>query len=134
MKKIFALFAIALIVVSCGGFDTEAKIDEVLDIHDEVMPKMGEVMNLKRQVLAKAQEESDSTVVNELRALAKELDDASEAMMVWMREWSKNSQPHVSEESDIAERKLFFEQEIDKVTKVKEDINNSIAAAEAVLK
>ena len=73
MKKIIALLATGLFVVSCGGFDTEAKVDEVLDIHDEVMPKMGEIMNLKRQIPTLAQEESDSTKINELNALAQEL-------------------------------------------------------------
>ena len=53
MKKIFALLVLVLSVASCGGFDTQAKVDEVLDIHDEVMPKMGELMNLKRKVLEK---------------------------------------------------------------------------------
>lgn len=133
MKKVLSLLFILLVVVSCGGFDTKAKVDEVLDIHDEVMPKMGEVMNLKRKVLEKAQAESDSIKVNELRSLAKDLDQASEEMMVWMREWSKNSQPHVNEESDLEDRKAFFAKEMEKVTKVKEDINNSIAAAKKEL-
>jgi len=105
----------------------------VLDVHDEVMPKMGEVMNLKRKVLAKAQEETDTVAVRALRQLAKDLDDANSGMMVWMREWSKNAKPHINEESDLEMRKEFFVQEMERVTKVKEDINGAIAAAKSVL-
>jgi hypothetical protein len=134
MKKIFAFGAVLLLFASCGvSFNTEAKIDEVLDIHDEVMPKIGEVMNLKKKVLEKAEIETDSIKVNELRDLAKQLDDANTGMMVWMREWSANSTPHVTEESSLEERKAFFKEEIEKVSKVRDDINNSIDAAKKEL-
>ena len=134
MKKIFAILLLVLAVSSCGGFDTEAKVDEVLDVHDEVMPKMGEVMNLKRKILDQAQSQTDSIAMNELRAIAKDLDEANNGMMVWMREWSKNAKPHINEQSEIELRKAFFEEEMEKVTKVKEDINGAIAAAKAALK
>ena len=134
MKKIFAILLLVLAVASCGGFDTEAKVDEVLDVHDEVMPKMGEVMNLKRKILDQAQSQTDSIAMNELRAIAKDLDEANNGMMVWMREWSKNAKPHINEQSEIELRKAFFEEEMEKVTKVKEDINGAIAAAKAALK
>ena len=135
MKKIAAFLIIALVVSSCGnGFDTQAKVDEVLNVHDEVMPKMGELMNLKRQILAKAEGETDSIMVKDLRMLAQDLDEAQQGMMVWMREWSKSSAPHVKEESEIEERKAFFTAEIEKVTQVKEAINGSIAEAKEALK
>lgn len=133
MKKVFPLLLLIFVAVSCGGYDTQSKVDEVLSIHDEVMPKMGEVMNLKRQVLAEAQKVTDSAEVTDLRTLAKELDDANSSMMVWMREWSKNSQPHVKEETTIEEREAFFQEEMEKVLMVKENINNSIAAAKKKL-
>lgn len=134
MKKILALFTLLFLATACGGYNTKAKVDEVFELHDEVMPKMGEVMNLKRRVLEQAQNETDSARVNELRDLAKRLDDANTGMMVWMREWSKNADPHVNEETDIEARKAFFEQEMARVTKVKEDINNVISAAKEELK
>jgi len=133
MKKIFALAALLFLFAACSGFDTEAKKNEVLDIHDEVMPKIGQVMNLKKKVLEKAETEADSTKANDLRDLAKQLEDANTGMMVWMRQWSMNSKPHLDEETTIEERKAFFKSEMEKVSKVKEDINNSIAAAKKEL-
>ena len=55
-------------------------------------------------------------------------------MMVWMREWSKSSQPHVKEESVLEARKAFFATEISKVEQVRDDINSSIEVAKEALK
>lgn len=134
IKRFIPFLFLLSIVFACGGYNTKARVDEVFDVHDAVMPKMGEVINLKRKVLEKAQIETDSIKVKELRDLAQKLDNAGEGMMVWMREWSKNSKPHVNEESDLDKRKAFFAAEMEKVTKVKDDINNAIAAAKQELK
>jgi len=137
MKKVFALLLVALFTVSCGGgFDREAARDKVIDVHDEVMPKLDEVMNLKKQVLAKATEVSatESKTADELRDLAAELESARKGMMTWMNDWSKTSTVHVKGESAEEEQKAYFAAEMERVTKVKEDINSSIAAAKKVLK
>ena len=140
MKKQFlSVFTLLFVVFSCGGsFDRQAEVDQILDLHDEVMPKIGEVMNLKKKALAKAAdlEAKDSTDVkiNALRTLAEELENARKAMMKWMNDWSKDSKPHVKGESSIAEQKSFFADEVVRITKVKDDINNSIAAAKEVFK
>ncbi|OEK06540.1 hypothetical protein [Roseivirga misakiensis] len=136
MKKIFALFLITLFVVSCGdGYDRLAERDKVIDVHDEVMPKLGEVMNLRKQVLNKVSEiEGDSSKVESLRDLAMQLDDARKGMMTWMNDWSKTSAKHVNGESTVDEQKAYFAAEMKRVTKVKDDINSSIDEAKEVLK
>lgn len=139
MKRVFGFLLIALFAFSCGGdgYDREAEKDKVIDVHDEVMPKLGEVMNLRKQVLAKATELSTDNPANEsvdaLRDLAAELDAARKGMMTWMNDWSKSSKPHVSGTSTVEEQKAYFAAEMKHVTKVKDDINNSIAAAHNVL-
>ncbi len=134
MKNLLSSLLIVLLVSSCGeGYDTQAEMDKVMAIHDEVMPKMGQVMKLKKQILQKADESSDSTEVNELRDLASDLDKANDGMMVWMRQWSKSANPHIEEKTDVESRKAFFASQMEKVTQVKTDINSSISKAEEAL-
>ena len=139
MKKLLGILAVLLITFSCGdGFDREAEVDKILDLHDEVMPKIGEVMNLRKKVLAKATdlESGDGTneQINALRDLAQDLDNAQKGMMQWMNDWAKKSNPHVKGTSTLEEQKAFFADEVVRVTKVKDDINNSIAEAKEALK
>lgn len=139
MKKVLGLVLIALFTLSCGGgFDAKVEEGKILDVHDEVMPKLGEVMNLRRQVLAKATELAESNPEDEalagLRNLATDLEDARKGMMTWMNDWAKTKTPHTSGQSTEEEQKAFFQSEMERVIKVKDDINSSIAAAKAVLK
>lgn len=135
MKKLISFLFLTLVLVSCGGgYDTDGKVKAVFAVHDEVMPKMGEMMKLKKQLLDKTADLTDSTEIIQLRALAKDLDEAQSGMMVWMREWSKTAQPHIEEKTSEEDRDAFFTAEMEKVEKVKTDINASIAAAEEVLK
>lgn len=135
MKKLTFLFAFTLLLSACGSsFDQQAAFDEVMDMHDAAMPKIGEVMNLKKQVLAKAESATDEAVKAELNTLAEELGTAQEGMMVWMRSWVGAFEPHKNGETTIEEQKAFFAAEMEKVTKVKDDIFNSIEKAKKELK
>ncbi len=139
MKKVLGLVLIAIFTFACGGgFDAKVEEGKILDVHDEVMPKLGEVMSLKRKVLAKATEieadNPDAESLDDLRNLAGELDAAREGMMKWMNDWAKGKEDHVNRTSSEEEQKAFFAAEMALVTKVKEDINSSIAAAKEILK
>ncbi|OEK02254.1 hypothetical protein BFP97_12320 [Roseivirga sp. 4D4] len=139
MKKVLSFVLVAIFTLSCGGgFDAKVEEGKILDVHDEVMPKLGEVMDLRRQVLAKATDLAESNPEDEalegLRSLATELEDARKGMMTWMYDWAKTKTPHVSGQSTEEDQKAFFQAEMERVTKVKDDINSSIAAAKAVLK
>ncbi|RKQ50562.1 hypothetical protein BXY85_1578 [Roseivirga pacifica] len=139
MKKVLAVLAIFVFAVACGeSYNTQEHIDKVFNVHDEVMPKMGEVMALKRQVLEKAsaleEANGDSTKVAELKDIADKLETANDGMMKWMRAWQANAQPHINEQTTVEERKAFLNSEMEKVEKVREDINSSIEAAKSVLK
>lgn len=109
----------------------QIKRERILDIHDEVMPKMGELMSLKKKLLAKVNESENP---DELGDLALNLDQAQEGMMVWMRQWAANAAPHENGETTNEERMEFLNTEMEKVKKVREDINRSIAEAKEVLK
>ncbi|MCH7399610.1 hypothetical protein MM236_16555 [Belliella sp. DSM 107340] len=115
--------------------ENELLREEVIAIHDEVMPHMGELKALRKKIDAKANSlESDSPEVNsekvkELRVLAVELDEAFDGMFVWMRQF-KNSYEDMSEEAIHAY--LLNQKEL--VKKVNNDINVSMKKANEELK
>ncbi|HEY3401911.1 MAG TPA: hypothetical protein VGK59_00910, partial [Ohtaekwangia sp.] len=115
MKTIFRLAIIALITIlaSCGqkshdheGHDhdhdhahdhspdsetgpNQALYDEVMKVHDEVMPKMNDIYKLKQDLKKKLDESKDlaDDKRKEIEATIAQLDSASDGMMVWMREF-----------------------------------------------
>lgn len=134
MKKLSFLFIVLLTISSCGGgFDANEEKNKIFDVHDEVMPKMGEVMNLRKKVLEKASTMEEAKA-NELRDLAKELNDASNQMMTWMRDWSKNSGQYMEMQNGADAQKTYLAGEMEKVQEVKKAINESLERAKAALK
>lgn len=82
---------------------------EVMAIHDEVMPLMGELMAMNKKVKGK---DSTSHEANELSAY---LEEANEAMMNWMRKFNPNIENMTHEET-----MNYLEEEKKKIMKVKE--------------
>uniref|UniRef100_UPI0040477FD4 hypothetical protein n=1 Tax=Roseivirga sp. TaxID=1964215 RepID=UPI0040477FD4 len=119
MKKTLALLTLFLVFACVKKDNGEALVNEVLNIHDEVMPKMGEVMSLRKKVLDKVE---GSTNPDELRDIALRLEDAQKGMMLWMNDWSKNSAPFVKGETTQEEKMDYLNAEKERVTKVKESI------------
>ena len=72
-----------------GGVEELKKKVEAL--HDEVMPKMGDVMKAKRDLEAKAAALKDDAVeqAEEYKKMADELEQAHADMMTWMRDYGK---------------------------------------------
>ena len=100
MKNIFKLLLIAVfgVLAACGKSGKDVPADdlvaentnqvlynEAMDIHDEVMPKMGNLMSLKRKLkdtldtpgLTEAQQ-------NDFKSRVQLLDSAQKSMMDWM--------------------------------------------------
>lgn len=105
----------------------------VLDIHDEIMPRIGTLMQLKRELKEKTAQLDTTIVIQQeqkeaLLAAIKQLEAADEAMMQWMRTY-KDPADSVSEKKALQYLKLK-EQEI---FEVKEKMQNSEAAAKTLL-
>lgn len=104
-------------------------MEEVMAIHDEVMPKMGELNQLKESLEKKAEtmegdDPSKSAVIGALGAL----ETADEAMMDWMR----NFEPPVQgDESDEVLNYLKIEKE--KISEVRDQMLESMAKAKSLL-
>lgn len=103
--------------------------DEVMKVHDEVMPKMNDIYKLKEQ-LKKEIANAPDMVEEKKRAIESmivQLDSASESMMVWMRNF--NPLPDSLGEEKARE---YLEDQKEKVKKVKEDMLKAIEEAKAL--
>jgi hypothetical protein len=148
MKNILFLVLVAysVLLTSCGQKSNEHEhghhkdseqsanqglYDEVMKVHDEVMPKMDDIYKLKEQL--KKQLEATPALVDEkkteLQHTILELDSASEGMMVWMR----NFNPIPDSLGEEKARQYLEEQKV-KVNKVKEDMLQAIEEAKAKAK
>ena len=103
--------------------------NEVMKVHDEVMPKMGELHKLKRELKKKIEETSDLTEEKkkEIEATIAKLDSASDGMMTWMHEFKPEADSAAGEEK-VRE---YLENEMERVKKVKEDILVAIEKAKS---
>ncbi len=134
-------FSIGLFA-SCGGGNKAAEqkkqqddlAKEVIGIHDEVMPKMGELMSLRKKV----RQTSDSLTVKagegfeqkvtEAEEIITALEAADKGMMDWMHEY--NGGQGLYEHDAIME---YLQAEKEKITKVKQEMNGSMDRAKQFL-
>ena len=129
----FLAFAI-LLPTSCGGpspsFEQEDALrDEVFAIHDEVMPRMSEIVRLKGGL-----KEMPTDTINEavVRAAQSQLEKAEDAMMGWMNNFTGPEKLRGSKSHE--EIMAYLQNEKLEIAKVRDAMNNSIAAAERILK
>lgn len=142
IKPVFTLFIFAFILASCGANKAEEQkkqqetlAKEVMDIHDEVMPKMGELVSLKKQVkqlvntwTADSLNTSNDAKVSEAGTLIEKLEAADKGMMDWMHEY--NGGQGLYEHELIME---YLNAEKVKITQVKTDMNASMDEAKQFL-
>ncbi|WP_109300366.1 hypothetical protein [Aquimarina sp. AU474] len=134
----YAIIATMLFFISCNQLSKEeqefdALMQQVIDVHDEVMPKMGEMSNLIKELEPKI----DTTTNGQTYSKAQQdVKDAYDYMMTWMSNFS-DTFPHdvdneMSKEKLSSQMKLLKEEDI-KVKKLKDQINASIKNAKALL-
>lgn len=128
MKTTLHLLSLIILLIACSkeAKDNQALYDEVMKVHDEVMPKMNDIYKLKEGLKKQI---VDTTAVPEENRRAIEsailkLDAASESMMVWMR--SFNPLPDSLGEDKARQ---YLEQEREKIDRVKQEMLNAIDEA-----
>jgi hypothetical protein len=143
MKNLVKFMVIGLFVVACGQktdshehhseagdalseAGTEGLYNEVMKVHDEVMPKMDDLYKAKERLKDSIANTPDLAEAKkqEIELLIAELDSASDGMMIWMRQF----QPL---EDSLGEEKAreYLENEMERVKKVREDINEALSKA-----
>ena len=139
----YLLLAMLTVALGCGqksnhenhdaGHDMEeggnqALYDEVMKVHDEVMPKMNDIYKLKEKLKDKIAQTPDMVEEKkeDIEATITRLDSASEGMMVWMRNFNP-----LPDSAGVEEARDYLESEMEKIKKVKEDVRKALEEAEA---
>lgn len=142
MKYLKILFVIGLIAMSAcsktGDHDhsehdatteenpNQALYDQVMDVHDEVMPRMDDLMKLKRELQEKIANTPDMVMEKKLQLekMISNLDSASTAMMNWMHEFNP-----LPDSVDQEKAREYLESEMERIRKVKSLITETIDKA-----
>jgi hypothetical protein len=136
MKNIY-IIVLALAIVSCNksehanhdGHDMESMegdstntilYNQVMDIHDEVMPKMEDLYNKKKELKTQL----ETATADQKAALEQkiaEIDSASNMMMSWMHEFNPPA-----DTADQEQSRAYLEAEMEKVKRVKVAIEETL--------
>lgn len=87
--KQFLVILLTIIIFGCKEKNDEiaekksALYNEVMAIHDKIMPEMSTIHTLKRDLKSIENNESKTIIINKII----ELDEADEAMMSWMADF-----------------------------------------------
>jgi hypothetical protein len=135
-RLIIALLIGGVLLVNCKEDKktegTSVTMEEVMAIHDEVMPKMGSIGKL----VATLKPMVDTTQAGQAYGKAmKDLQESHEAMMDWMQGFGRrfDSDEIMNGKPLTAEKKQWLREEAEKMKEVKEQINTSISQAEELL-
>jgi hypothetical protein len=131
------IFIFSMFVLACANplIETNKEMRaQIIGVHDEVMPKMGELMSLQKKALAQAdslyaQDSTATTQIESMRSLAGQLDQAYEGMFVWMRQYSLEEEGKTPEEI-----KTYLDDQLLKVNQVNADIKAALDQAGTQLK
>lgn len=132
MIKFFYASVLLALMAACGNnTETEREMnlqEEVMAIHDSIMPMTDSVTRLKQRLKNREVEISkgDSAMVK--KAIEK-LNSANEAMMQWMRQYD---QP--SDTLEQSKKKTYLKEQKEKIKRVKEKMLKSIEKANIILK
>lgn len=147
MKKIFFILFIAVVTISCKEAQKDAEVtqnevsdetqaqfadmqEEAMEAHDAIMPKMGDLMRLKKE-LGKVGNASP-VIAEQQMALQKAHDD----MMDWMHSYSEKFpyEYELPEDATIAAQKLEeMKAEKNTIVELKKRTIEIIAQAEELL-
>ena len=129
---------VLLSILACQSTDPahikeEELAAKLMAVHDEVMPKMGEINSLRKKLLqlkeSETMSEDDKAVISESISYLEQSDDA---MMEWMGTYKQPSK--LRKEKSHEEILVYLKNEKVKIEQVKYDILSSISAAQALLK
>lgn len=140
MKYIATSLSLLVFLVcfqSCGNKEEEqnkALREKIIAVHDEVMPKMGQLKSLEKSVLQKAEEiknseSPDLAQIDSLKNLASKLNQAYEGMFIWMRQYATEDGEQTPEQV-----KAYLDEQFLLVSKVNEEIKSALEEAGIILK
>lgn len=129
MNKIITTISLLTLLIGCQKNAEDKQklmINEVMAVHDEVMPKMDDIMSLKSSLDSAIKVSPDSVKAKELYSA---LDVADNQMMDWMENYDSES---VKGKSEVEISKYFANQKT-KIKEVKILTDKSIEEAKGFL-
>ncbi len=139
MNRLISFFTkgLFLFLIACGpNLVEENKImrEQLIAVHDEVMPQMGKLKSHEKKATQKIEELSsgelvDSVKIQNLKSLAFDLDQAYEGMFIWMRQY----EPEDGDKEPI-KVKAYLEEQMVMVTEVNKKMKAVLQKAETELK
>ena len=109
----------------------QAAWDEMMEVHDEVMPKMADMNRVSRALKGMAEATGDKTAQERINQTVKALESNSEKMMVWMGELQKLSE--LRENKSHEEVISYLKSEKEEIDKVGEEMMKSLEEGEKLL-
>ena len=135
-KSIFLpLLILSVVFFSCKETkkdDTPSQMEQVMAIHDEVMPKMGTLSKLVGELKSKV----DTTAVGkQCETAMKDLQAAHMSMMEWMGNFGNrfNSDEILNGKELSEQKQQWLTEEEEKVKALRDQINSSIENAQSLL-
>lgn len=132
-RVLIFLFAFTTLFACKSADDATAVADmhsQVMVVHDEVMPKMGDIYKVKKQLklqLSEQIESTDSTRSDLLMAI-KDLEKADDGMMQWMSDF-KSSYKGATDAETIA----YLKSEKEKISKVSIEMKEAISNGQKLM-
>lgn len=134
--RIGFLLVMSLFLINCKSekkaHNAASKMEEVMRIHDEVMPKMGQLGKLVGELKPMVDSTENGKATEEA---VEDLQQAHKAMMDWMTGFGNrfDSEEILNGKELSEQKKQWLEEEEEKVKALREQINRSIEKAEKVL-
>ncbi len=144
-RQIIAAVAAGLVLYACSSGASKEAVDaaetKVLAVHDEVMPKISDVLKLTKQLRQrtdsldqlKATDASATVRIDEekaqVRQLTRQLKEADSLMMGWMEGYHGDTLQQLKPEQALS----YLTQQQTKINDVKQKLNNSISQARTYL-
>ena len=127
-KLTFYVLCLSLLMTSCKKEHKSTQMQNVVAIHDELMPKMSTIGSLINQL----NNSSDSLQNKEA---VKALKSSHNAMMMWMHDFGKdfNTDEVMRGKTLSEEKKKLLDIQEEKVSALKVQIDSSIENAKVVL-
>lgn len=141
MNKLTYLFVVIFLITSTSckekketpEAESPTQMEQVMAVHDEVMPKMNNINSLISKLEAKVDPKAPDPIY---RNAVNDLKEANKSMMDWMMEFGNhfNSGEIMNGDPLSEEKKQLLNEDQAKMNEVKKKMNGSIERAEALLK
>lgn len=106
----------------------QALYDQVMNLHDEVMPKMEDIYKIKSQLQEKIANSPDLVKERKeaLERMILTLDSANNSMMDWMHQFNP-----LPDSADEEQSRAYLESQMEKIKKVKDIMISTLEEAKA---